>query len=81
MDTFDCKENTIQVTDFRLLSDLPELFTFENGERVVTASDWEKRRKEIFKTAVQKIICSTSTYSRRRFDIVFYLIFGFVNAG
>ena len=53
MDAFDCNENTIQVTDFRLLSDLPELFTFENGERVVTASDWEKRRKEIFKTAVE----------------------------
>ena len=53
MGLFDFDENLIKVTDFRMLSDLPDLFTFENGKKVLTADDWARRRAELFKTAVE----------------------------
>lgn len=43
----------MKITGYRVLGELPDLFTFENGAPVKTKEDWEKRRKEIFKTAVE----------------------------
>ena len=43
----------LEVTSYEVLGKLPDLFTFENGEKVKTPSDWKKRRKELYKTAVE----------------------------
>ena len=37
----------------KILGKLPDVFVFENGERVENQSDWEKRRVEIINTAVE----------------------------
>ncbi len=46
-------ENTLNVTEYKVLGKLPDPFTFDNGERVKTKEDWTKRRAEIYKTAVE----------------------------
>ena len=46
-------ENTIKVTKYDCLGKLPNPFLFDNGEEVKSVNDWEKRRKEIYKTAVE----------------------------
>ncbi|MBE6551874.1 MAG: hypothetical protein E7665_07050 [Ruminococcaceae bacterium] len=43
----------MKITSYEVLGKLPDLFTFDNGEKVKTLEDWEKRRKEIYKTAVE----------------------------
>jgi hypothetical protein len=45
-------EKTIKVTSYEVAGKLPDPFTFDDGTRVKTREDWQKRRKEIFKTAV-----------------------------
>lgn len=46
-------ENTLHVTEYELLEKLPDLFRMENGKRVRTREDWEVRRKELFRVAVE----------------------------
>lgn len=46
-------EDLIEITKYELLGELPDPFMFDNGERVKTKADWEKRRKEIYKTAIE----------------------------
>ena len=46
-------ENTIRVTEYDVLGELPDPFLFDDGGRVRTKEDWEKRRAEIYKTAVE----------------------------
>ncbi len=46
-------ENLIQITDYQLLGKLPDLFLFEDGTRVKTKNDWERRRAEIYRNAVE----------------------------
>ncbi|MBR2460819.1 MAG: hypothetical protein IKB34_06290 [Clostridia bacterium] len=46
-------EDLIKVTDYKVLGRLPELFKFDDGNPVVTPGDWEKRRGEIYKTAIE----------------------------
>ena len=43
----------IEITKYELLGKLPNPFIFEDGNEVKTPEDWEKRRKEIYKTAVE----------------------------
>ena len=43
----------LEVTSYEVLGKLPDLFTFENGERVKTKEDWQNRKKELYKTAVE----------------------------
>ena len=43
----------IEITQNKVLGKLPDPFTFDDGTRVKTADDWERRRKEIYKTAVE----------------------------
>ena len=43
---------TIEIIQYDVLGNLPDLFTFDNGSPVITPEDWEKRRTEILKTAV-----------------------------
>lgn len=46
-------EKMLEITEYNLLDKLPDPFLFNDGTRVKTKEDWEKRRKEIFKTAVE----------------------------
>ena len=46
-------EGLLHVTGCQVLGKLPDLFTFDNGTPVVTPTDWEKRRAEMYKTAVE----------------------------
>lgn len=46
-------EEIIKITEYNILGKLPDPFLFDNGDRVASVSDWEKRRKEIYKTAVE----------------------------
>ncbi|MBE6585590.1 MAG: hypothetical protein E7645_03585 [Ruminococcaceae bacterium] len=46
-------ENLLHVTKYEVLGKLPDLFTFEDGTPVKTRDDWEMRRGEIYKTAVE----------------------------
>ena len=47
-------ERTImKINNYEVLGQLPDPFLFDNGNRVVTREDWQKRRKEIYKTAVE----------------------------
>lgn len=43
----------IKILEYNLKDKLPDPFVFENGERLVQKEDWEKRKKEIYKTAVE----------------------------
>ena len=46
-------ENTkLKVTEYKVLGELPDLFTFSDGSKVKTKEDWEKRRPELMETAV-----------------------------
>ena len=47
------EEITLDVLDYEVLGALPKLLLKENGKRVRDASDWEARRKELYKTAVE----------------------------
>ena len=49
---FDFDENLIRVTRYEVLGKLPPLLKFEDGSEVKDAADWEKRRGEIRKYAV-----------------------------
>ena len=46
------EDNKLKVTKYEVLGKLPDIFTFEDGTKVKTQADWEKRRKEIYKYVV-----------------------------
>lgn len=46
-------KDLIKVTKYEVLGRLPQLLVFDNGEAVKTSEDWEKRRSEIYRTAVE----------------------------
>ena len=52
MDMFNYTEDTIRVTEYKLAGKLPNPFIFEDGSVVKDGADWEERRKEVLKTAV-----------------------------
>ena len=43
----------MKITSYEVLGKLPDLFAFEDGRRVASLADWEERRREIYKTAVE----------------------------
>lgn len=45
-------ENSIRVKKFELLGKLPDPFVFDDGSKVKTTADWYRRRKEIYKYAI-----------------------------
>lgn len=53
MDPFDFGTDLIKIKEYEVLSKLPDLFTMDDGSKVRTAADWQKRRAEIYKTAVE----------------------------
>ena len=42
----------IKILEYNLRGKLPDPFVFENGERLKDKSDWEKRKREIYKSAI-----------------------------
>ena len=46
-------ENMLEVTSYEVLGKLPDLFQMDDGTRLTNPADWEKRRAEIYKTAVE----------------------------
>ncbi|MBQ7868684.1 MAG: hypothetical protein IJ354_11170 [Clostridia bacterium] len=42
----------MKITSYEVLGKLPDLFTFDNGQKVTCIDDWKKRRKELMKTVV-----------------------------
>ena len=46
------REDMIKITEYNLKGKLPDPFLFDDGKKVRTVDDWEKRREEIYKTAV-----------------------------
>lgn len=42
----------MKITSYEVLGKLPDLFTFDDGRKVRSVSDWETRRKELYKTVV-----------------------------
>lgn len=49
----DFDETLIPILDYRVKQPLQDLFAMEDGSRVTTREQWEQRRKELFKTAVE----------------------------
>ncbi len=43
----------VKFTDYKVLGKLPNPFLFNDGNEVKTEEDWQKRRGEIYKTAVE----------------------------
>ena len=43
----------LRVTSYEVLGQLPDIFTFDNGEELKDPADWPRRRAEIYKTAVE----------------------------
>lgn len=46
-------ENMLKITECDVLSKLPDPFVFDDGRLVKDADDWQERRREIYKTAVE----------------------------
>ena len=43
----------MEVTEYEVLGSLPDLFTFHDGRKVKTTTDWEERRLELYKSAIE----------------------------
>ena len=52
MENSGINEDLIKITHYELASELPDPFTFNDGSKVSTPDDWERRRKEIYESAV-----------------------------
>ena len=39
-------EGMLKITEYEVLAKLPDPFVFDNGEKVLSADDWKKRREE-----------------------------------
>ncbi len=46
-------EETIKLTELKVLGELPDPFLFDNGSRVSGREEWAARRREIYKTAIE----------------------------
>ena len=42
----------MKITSYETLGKLPDLFTFEDGSKVRSLADWERRKAELYKSAV-----------------------------
>ena len=47
------KDTMLEVTSYEVLGQLPDIFTFDNGEELKDPADWNRRRAEIYKSAVE----------------------------
>ena len=47
------KQDLLHVTKYEVLGKLPDLFTFEDGTPVADPADWDRRRAELYKSAIE----------------------------
>lgn len=47
------EQDLLKITDYRVLGKLPDIFTFDDGTPLTSPEDWERRRAEMYKTAVE----------------------------
>jgi len=50
---FQFDETLIPLLECKVAGELPDLFTMEDGSKIIREEQWEKRRKELYKTAVE----------------------------
>lgn len=50
---FEYDDDLTPVVSYDVLGELPDPFAMDDGSRVKSHADWERRRREIFKTAVE----------------------------
>lgn len=53
MSAFDFDENLISVSEYEVVGKLPDPFLMNDGRRITSPDEWEKRREEIYKTAIE----------------------------
>lgn len=53
LDWFDYGEDLTKISKYEVLGSLPDPFIMNDGRRISSPSEWEARRKEIYKTAVE----------------------------
>ena len=46
-------ENLLKITEYKAIGELPNPFIFNNGSSVSSIEEWQLRRREISKTAVE----------------------------
>ena len=46
-------EKPIQITELKVLGELPDVFLSDSGERILGREEWPSRRNELYKTAVE----------------------------
>ena len=61
-------EKQLELCEYKVLGQLPNPFLFKNGETVRTISDWARRRKELYESAVE-IQFGTMPPSPERVDV------------
>ena len=49
----DIRADMLRITEYTLLGKLPDPFTFDDGKRMTSPSEWDKRRLEIYKSAIE----------------------------
>lgn len=47
------KDTMLEVTSYEVLGKLPDLFQMDDGTRLTDPVDWEKRRAQLYKTAIE----------------------------
>ena len=52
----------IKITEYNLKGKLPNPFVFDNGSPVECAGDWEARRREIYKSAIDLQLGGRKSY-------------------
>ena len=50
---FQFDESLIPLLEYRVAGELPDLFTMEDGTKVIDTAQWEQRRRELYRTAVE----------------------------
>ena len=46
-------ENSMKITEFEMIGKFPNLFAFDNGEKVLTKEDWHKKKSKMYKDVIE----------------------------
>jgi hypothetical protein len=46
-------ENWMKITEYEMVGEFPDLLTFDNGEKVTTKEDWQKKKAEMYKDVIE----------------------------
>ena len=53
MESYQVTPDMLHLTKYEVYGKLPDLFTFDDGTRMTSPMQWEARRAEIYKQAVE----------------------------